>query len=102
VIQSLLGIAEANKQLARERTRATVEPSLKIDSVGHDQFRGGTWRGRAQVGDEIADREIDFVPDRRDNRHSNIDNRARDNLLVELPQVFHAAAAAGHDDEVER
>jgi len=30
VIQSLLGIAEAIKQLARERTRATVEPSLKI------------------------------------------------------------------------
>jgi len=30
VIQSLLGIAEANKQLARERTRATVDPSLKI------------------------------------------------------------------------
>jgi hypothetical protein len=85
MIETLLCVPDSAKQLARERTRATIEPSLKIENIGYDQFRAGTWCGRAQVGHEIADGKIDFVTDRRDNWHSGIEYCASDNLFVEFP-----------------
>ena len=54
--------------------------------------------GARKIGDEIANREINFVSDGGDDRHAKIDNRTRDNLFVELPQIFHAAAAARDHD----
>jgi hypothetical protein len=61
VIQPLLRIANPIQQLARERARATVDLSLKIHNVGHDQFRRGTGCRCAQIRDEIAYGKIDFV-----------------------------------------
>src|SRR5438552_10093458 len=85
VIQALLRVAYPVQQLACERAGATVDPPLKIDNIRHNQFRRGARRWRAQIRNEIADGEIDFVTDRGDNWHRGMKNRARDNLFVELP-----------------
>src|SRR5438067_809778 len=61
VVQSLLRVAHTVQQLACKRACATVDPPLEVNNIGHDQFRGSARCRRAQVGDEIADGEIDFV-----------------------------------------
>jgi hypothetical protein len=85
VIQPLLRLADAVQQLARKRARTTVDLSLKIRDVGDDQFCRGTGRGRPQIRNEIANRKIDFVPDRGDNWHCGIEYRSCHNLFVKLP-----------------
>jgi len=65
------------------------------------QRRGGGRRRRADVGDEIADREIGFVADARDDRQLRMKYGARDDLLVERPQVVERAAAAADDQHVD-
>src|SRR5262245_35970865 len=69
MIQTLLGVADPAKQLTRDRARATVESPLQIDNVRHDQFSSSARRGRAQIGDEIADGKIDFMANCRNNWH---------------------------------
>ena len=61
VVEPLLRVADSVQQLARERAHATVEPPLKVDNIGHDQFRGSAGCRRAQIRDEIADGKINFV-----------------------------------------
>ena len=65
VIQALLRVAYTVQQLARKQARATLDLPLKIDNIGDNQFRGGTGRRRAQVCDEIGNREIDLPIKRR-------------------------------------
>src|SRR5262245_21025972 len=102
VIESLLRVAQAVEQLAPQRARATLDLSLEIDYVRDNQFGGGTRSGGAQVGDKIADSEIDFVTDRRDNWHNGVKYRACNDFFIELPQIFDAAANACHNHEIDR
>src|SRR3954447_19672552 len=81
VIESLLRIADAIQQLAAQRTRATVDLSLKVGDVRHNQFRRTAWGRCAQVRDEIADGEINFVTDRLHDRHVRMENCAGDDLF---------------------
>jgi hypothetical protein len=53
-------------------------------------------RGRAHVGDEVGDGEVDLVADRAHRRHRAGRERARHHLFVERPQVLEAAAASRH------
>ena len=59
----------------------------------HDLRRGGR-RRRAQVGDEIADREVGLVADAGDRRDLARGHRARDDFLVERPEILERASAA--------
>src|SRR5262245_17385373 len=102
MIKSLLRVAQAVEQLAPQRARATLDLPLEIDYVRDNQFRGSTRSGSAQVRDEIADGEIDFVTDRRDDWHSGVEYRACDDLFIELPQIFDAAATACDKHECDR
>src|SRR5207244_10386110 len=61
VIEPLLRVTDAIQQLASQRARATVDPPLEVNNIRNNQFRGSTRRRRAQVRDEIADGEIDFM-----------------------------------------
>ena len=61
----------------------------------------GRRRRRAQVGDEVRDREVGLVADRGDHRNAAGVDRARDRLLVERPQILQRAAAARDDDDVD-
>src|SRR6266404_8103841 len=69
MIQPLLRLADSVQQLPRESTRATLDTPLKIGNIWHNQFRGSARGGRAEVSDKIADGEIDFVANCRDNWH---------------------------------
>src|SRR5215472_11326264 len=102
VIDTLLCVANAIKQLPSQGAQATVDLSLEINDVRDNQF-GGSARGRrTQVCDEIANGKIDFVTDCRDDWHDGMEYRARDDLFVELPQIFDAPSTACDYDEIDR
>ena len=56
--------------------------------------------GRAQVGDEVGDREVGLVAHAAHDGDRGGGDRARHHLLVEGPQVLEAAAAAADDQHV--
>src|SRR6266550_7695038 len=101
VIETLLRVAYAVQQLAVQRARATIDLALEIYDIRDNQF-GGSARGRcAQICDKVANGKIDFVTDSRYDWHGGMEYRARDDLFIELPQIFHAATAARYDDEID-
>ena len=59
-----------------------------------DELGGGRRRRRAQVRDEVRDREIGFVADAGDDRDRRCDDRPRQDLFVERPQILERPAAA--------
>ena len=73
----------------------TDEFAAGEDAFG-DDFGGGARRGGAQVGDKIADGEIDFMADGGYDGQGGFKNGASDDFFVEGPEVFEAAAAACH------
>src|SRR5215468_8521176 len=102
VIEPLLRVANAIKQLPSQSAQATVDLSLEINDVRDNQFGGSARSRRTQVCDEIANGEIDFVTDCRDDWHEGMEYRARDDLFVELPQIFDAPSTACDYDEIDR
>src|SRR5205085_11617183 len=87
----------ATMQTQRQFIHAPVE----FDRSRHNQFCRCTWCRRAQVRHEISNSEINFVPDRRNNRNERRRDRTRNNFLVKLPQILNAAAATSDDDQIE-
>ena len=61
VIEPLLRVAHPVELLAPDCTRAVIHVSAKIANVRDNEFRRCARSRGAQVGHEIADREIDFV-----------------------------------------
>ena len=78
-----------------------VHPARKLSGVGHNQFGRRARRRRAEIGDEICDREINFVADGADDRNGRVKNGARHDFFVELPQVFNASPAARDHNQVD-
>ena len=68
--------------------------------VRHGRQRGGRRRGRAHVGDEVGDGDVDFVADAGHRRNAAGGDRARHAFVVEAPEVFERAAAARDDQHV--
>ena len=62
----------------------------------------GSRCGRANVRREIRDGEVDFVPDGTHRGDGAGRESPRDDLLVEGPQIFQAAATARDDEHVDR
>jgi len=77
------------------------EACEEFHPVGGEQFSGGTGGGGAEVGGEVGDGEIDFVADGIDDGDGAGVDGAGDDFLVEGPEVFDAAAAAGRDDGID-
>src|SRR6266508_1027285 len=102
MVEPLLRVAYTVQQLAAQRARATIDLPLQIDDVGDNQFGGSAWGRRAQVCDKIANGEIDFVTDSRDDWHCGMEYRTRDDLFIELPQIFNATTTARDHDEIDR
>src|SRR5215216_4678569 len=102
VVQLLLRVAYAVQQLAAKRARATIDLALEIHDIRDNQF-GGSARGRsAQICDKIANGKIDFVTDSRHDWHGGMEDRAGDDLFIELPQIFNTATATCDHDEIDR
>ena len=72
----------------------------QIGPLGRHQLGGGGRRRRPQIGDKIGDGEINFMSDRADHRDLRGGNCPRHDLLVERPEILHAAAAAGDDNDI--
>jgi len=62
-----------------------------------DHFRRGGRRGGAQIGNEIGDSHIRFMPHGADHRNGAGEDRPRDPLVVKTPQIFQRSAAATDD-----
>ena len=87
---------------ARVRRRhPLVQLPFERDPFADDERRSSGWRGRAHVGDEIADREIGLVADAGDDRQHRLEHRARDDFLVERPQILERATAAADDQNID-
>ena len=77
------------------------DPAHQIAGVRRQQFGGGGWGGRANVGDEVTDRHVGFMADGADDRrHAGI-HGAGHGFFVEAPEVFQRTAASGQDQCVE-
>ena len=72
----------------------------QCQAIGNDQGRGASGRGRARIGDEVADRKIGLVADAADNWNARLKNRQRYRFFVECPQVLDRAAAATEDQHI--
>ena len=83
------------------RRRRSATSGLLGGGVGHDPLGGIGRRGRAQVGDQIAQRVVRLVADRADHRCGARGDRPAQRLVGERQQVLDAAAAAGQDDDVD-
>src|SRR6476620_10898586 len=101
MIESLLSIAHAVEHLTPQRARATIDLALEINDVRDNQFGGSAGGRRTQVCDEIANGEIDFVTDGRDDWQRGMEYRARDDLFIELPQIFDAPSTACDYDQID-
>ncbi len=73
---------------------------LKIGPDRYCHFRG-TCRGRrAHVGGKIDQRPVGLVANGGNDRDPRCGDGADHRLIVEAPEVFKAAAAARHDQDV--
>jgi hypothetical protein len=91
-----------------ERTisESSQHPEL-VDALLHEyrpmrcgDFGCGRWCSRAMIRGEIGNREVGFMPDAGHDRDLAGPDRSCNRLVVECPQVFQAAAAAGDNDDV--
>lgn len=58
--------------------------------------------GRPEIGDEVGDGEINFVPDGGDHRYGRGPNGTGQGLIVEGPEILETSAAAGQKDDINR
>ena len=91
------------------RRRAAAEPLGDLPQAGQDVVRGGSdqfgrlaGRQRADIRHKVRKRHVHLVADRRNDRNPRGGDRANNDLLVERPKVFQAAAAAGEHEAVDR
>jgi hypothetical protein len=94
--------------VAENLPRGPVQPGAQaghflapLRPVAREEFRGGARSRCAQIGDKIGDGEIGLVPHGGNGRNAAGGQRARDDFLVEGPQVLEAPAAARDDEEVD-
>ena len=78
------------------------QPGREFFGGGHDTLGRFARRERPDVGDQVGERDVDFVADGGDGRNPRRGDRPHDGFFVERPQVFQAAAAAADDEHIGR
>src|SRR5512136_2591838 len=66
---------------------------------GHE-LRRGAGGGRADVRDEVGDRDVGLVADRADHGDWTGGDRPREALVIEAPQILEGTAAAREDEHI--
>src|ERR671925_596028 len=85
------------------RVEAMAEPvdvRAELILAPDHYFSGVRWRRRTNVRDEIGHGEIRLVSNAGDHWHSASGDGARDDFLVERPQILERPAAPGEDHHV--
>ncbi|VWC42463.1 hypothetical protein BLA6860_07099 [Burkholderia lata] len=93
-VELLRALFEPALHAARERTLALADLAQQQRPLRARELGRAGRRRRTQVGREVRDREIGFVPDAADDRQFARRDRARQRLVVERPQILDRAAAA--------
>jgi hypothetical protein len=91
------------KRAANRAIHPGHRKSQSLDAIEvsrRDQFRGRTRRLRADIGGEIAKREVNLMTNRRDDRNTGRRDEPHKRLFVECPQILETAAATTDDQQV--
>jgi hypothetical protein len=75
--------------------------SRHLVAIGRQSDNRSGWSFGPVVGHQIRDRDIDLVPNRGHNWNCGCENRIRNDLLVEGPQVFGTPASTPENDCIE-
>src|SRR5207245_3603663 len=67
--------------------------------VRGDEFRGSARRGRADIRDEVDDRNVRLMADRTHDGHAGSRDGPCQAFVVEAPQVLERSAPARDDDD---
>src|SRR4051794_40864251 len=72
-----------------------------LTDVGYDALGGVGRRRSTDVGDQIKERCVLFVPDGADDRRTTGRNRPAERLVRKRQEILYRAAAACDDDDVD-
>ena len=86
---------------AVESGKVLLQAGEHFGPVSGENLRRGAGCGRTQIRDEIRDGEINFMPNCAQHRDRRGGNCPRHDLLIELPEIFDAAPAARHHNDVD-
>ena len=86
--------------LPQARAIGRREPVSRAPAVGRQVGDRPARRQGPVVGDQVGDRHVGLVADGADDRNPRREDRIGNQLLVERPEVFQAAAAAADDQGV--
>ena len=90
----------SSKQLA-EPVRRLADKLTAGEHAFGNELGGGAGGGGAEIGDEIADGEIDLMAHCRNDRQGRFKDGPSHGFLVESPEVLQATAAPGHQEQVQ-
>jgi hypothetical protein len=88
VIQGIRALPEAARGRGGEAPPGSFEGIEPAGRVRNRELGSRGRRRRAEVRDEVSDREIDLVADAGDERKRHAGNYARERLVVECPEVL--------------
>lgn len=87
-------------QIRRQAGKRAAQPFAQLLLIRRRQFRRIGRRGRTQIRHIVGNRHIRLMPHRGNHRNPGRGNGAGHPLLVEGPQILHAAAAAAGNDQI--
>ena len=99
-VEAGAGVVEVGLAGESEPVGESVEVQGDLAGIGDADLAGLAGGQGAAVGGQVGEGHVDLVADRRDDRDARGGDGPRHDLLVEGPEVFEAAAAAGDDDDV--
>src|SRR5262249_49681399 len=93
--------SDEGEECALHLSTQATEVGEELGGVRNEQLRSGAGSRGAQVGNEISDREIDFVSHGGDDGDGRSRNGAGHGFLVELPQILHASPTPCDEDDID-
>ena len=91
----------ATSQRGGQSTLPVAQCGVDCFHCWHDPFRRFAGRERAHIGDQIGQRDVDFMAHRRDHWNARSVNCTDDHFFVERPKIFQAAATAADHQNVD-
>ena len=90
-------VSSRRRSAASRRSPLAIDPRDELVAPRDHGLGRRRRRRRAEIGDEVGDGDVGLVADRGDDRHRACGDGARDDLLVERPEILDRPAAARDD-----